>query len=272
LPAQFGLNFTAYMRDVENYSPTAVTLQLAAGQNVMWFTGQYADSRGVEVSLQALKQNYLDFLTVSGRVSYAYTYVKASGWVGNDATQQTLFTAADSLKFGNTLPFQNFQYYNKVQNNVTGSTSTLTGGFDRTHRVTYVMVFGLPEDIQLSSIGTFQSGFYYPITNANVVSDARVLGRELGQSPWNKMVDFRLEKGFRFDNLRFAIFAEVKNAFNWSNIIGYDNTVSGTDLWQISNKDGNPDPTGIHRRTIGPDGSWFYDIPREFYFGARLDF
>jgi hypothetical protein len=272
MPARFGLNFTAYMRDVENYSPAAVTLQLAAGQNVLWFTGQYADSRGVEVSLQALKQSYFDFLSVNGRVSYAYTYVKASGWVGNDAAQQTLFTAADSLKFGNTLPFGNFQYYNKVQNNVTGSSSTLTGGYDRTHRISYVLVLGLPEDIQLSSIGTFQSGFYYPITNANVVSDARVLGRELGTSPWNKMVDFRLEKGFRFDNLRFAIFAEVKNAFNWVNIIGYDNTVSGTDLWQISNKAGSPDPTGIHQRSIGPDGSWFYDIPREFYFGARLDF
>jgi hypothetical protein len=100
------------------------------------------------------------------------------------------------------------------------------------------------------------------------------------------MVDVKLEKGFRFDNIRFAVFAEVKNVFNWTNIIGYDNSASGAALWEATNS-GNgttltnpyyvntpasgPDPTGLYKRAVGLDGSWFYDIPREFYFGVRVD-
>jgi outer membrane receptor protein involved in Fe transport len=286
LPGKLGLNFTAYMRDVENYSPQTVTIQLGTGQTVMWFNSQYADARGVEVSLMAARTKYLDIATLSGRLSYAYTYIKASGWTGSDATKtnQTLFNAADSAKFGNALPFTDFVYYNKVQNDVAGGQSTLTGGYDRTHRITYLMALEFPEDIVLSSIGTFQSGFFYPI---NYPLDARVAGRQYATAPWNKMVDLKLEKGFRFSNIRFAIFAEVKNFFNWTNIIGYDNTVSGAALWEATNS-GNgttllnpyyantpatgPDPTGLFKRAVnGFDGSWFYDIPREYYFGVRVD-
>jgi outer membrane receptor protein involved in Fe transport len=283
LPGKLGLNFTAYMRDVENYSPTAVTIQLATGQNIMWFSGQYADARGLEFSLQAARQKYLDFAVVSGRLSYAYTYIKASGWTGNDPTQPTLFQAGDSSKYGNKLPFTDFIYYNKVQNDIAGGASTLTGGYDRTHRVNYLLSVEFPMDIIFSSLGTFQSGFFYPI---NFPVDSRVAGRQYATAPWNKMVDVKLEKGFRFDNIRFAVFAEVKNVFNWTNIIGYDNSASGAALWEATNS-GNgttltnpyyvntpasgPDPTGLYKRAVGLDGSWFYDIPREFYFGVRVD-
>jgi hypothetical protein len=37
-------------------------------------------------------------------------------------------------------------------------------------------------------------------------------------------------------------------------------------------RDGNPDPTGTMKRPVGQDGSLFYGIPREYYFGARLNF
>ncbi len=284
LPGKLGLNFTAYMRDVQNYSPQTVTIQLSTGQTVMWFNSQYADARGVEVSLQAARQKYFDLATVSGRLNYAYTYIKASSWTGGDATKSnpTLFNAADSAKYNNTLPFTDFVYYNKVETDVSGSQSTLTGGYDRTHRITYLLSLEFPEDVILSSIGTFQSGFFYPI---NYPTDARVAGREFGNAPWNKMVDLKLEKGFRFNNMRFAIFAEVKNIFNWTNIIGYDNTASGAQLWEATNGQGTtltnpyyantvatgPDPTGLYKRAIGLDGSWFYDIPREYYFGIRVD-
>jgi|GEM_PF-403334 len=281
LPGRLGLNFTAYMRDVENYSPTSVTIQLATGQNIMWFNAQYADARGVELSLQAARQKYFDLATVSGRLNYAYTYIKASSWTGNDPTQPTLFQAADSAKYGNKLPFTDFVYYNKVETDIAGGSSTLTNGYDRTHRITYLLSLEFPEDVILSSLGTFQSGFFYPI---NYPVDARVAGREFGNAPWNKMVDLKLEKGFRFENLRFAIFVEVKNVFNWTNIIGYDNTASGAQLWEATNGQGTtltnpyygtvatgPDPTGLYKRSVGLDGSWFYDIPREYYFGVRVD-
>lgn len=271
LPQMLGLNFTAYMRDVENYSTPAFTLQLTNGSNIihLLMNGQYADARGVEVTLTGIRKQYMDFIWVSGRASYAYTYVKASGWTGNDGTQKTTFTTTDSLQYNNKLPFDDFVYYNKVQNNITGSTSTLTGGYDREHRISYTMVLGFPYDIQLSSVGVFQSGFYYPLS---YTVDPRVSARQLGQSPWTKTVDFRLEKGFSIDNVRFAVYADVKNAFNWVNIIGYDNTVSGASIWEYSNIDGNPDPTGQYKRAISLDNSLFYDFPREYYFGVRLEF
>jgi hypothetical protein len=279
LPGVLGLNFTAYMRDVENYSYQAATVTLPSGQSTWWFNTQYADARGVELTFQAARQHYLDFLTLGGRLSYAYTYIKASSWAGLDNTMVTTFSAADSLKYNNKLPFGDFVYYNKVQNDVSGGQSTLTGGYDRTHRITYSLTCEFPEDIILSSLGTFQSGFFYPVF---FPSDSRVAGRKLANAPWNKMVDLRLEKGIHFSNMRLAIFAEVKNLFNWTNIIGYDNTQSGYQIWEASNASTNgttltptdtgPDPTGTYKRALGQDGSWFYDIPREYYFGVRLDF
>jgi hypothetical protein len=278
-PGVLGLNFTAYMRDVENYSYQQIAMNLPTGQVGWWFNTQYADARGVELTFQGARQRFADLVTVSGRLAYAYTYIKASGWTGNDPTQTTLFNAADSVRFNNSLPFGDFAYYNKVQNDVSGGQSTLTGGYDRTHRITYTLTAEFPEDVILSSIGTFQSGFFYPVYYP---TDARVAGRKLANAPWNKMVDLRLEKGFRIDNLRVAVFAEVRNAFNWTNIIGYDNTASGAQLWEASNAADNgttltpigstPNPTGNYSRPLGADGSWFYDIPREFYFGVRLDF
>jgi hypothetical protein len=291
LPGVLGLNFTAYMRDVENYSTQSVAIfPPVGGQTGMYFNAQYADARGVEVTLQAARKKYFDIGTVSGRLSYAYTYIKASSWTGSDATKTnvTTFQAGDSTKYNNTLPFNDFVYYNKVQNDIAGGASTLTGGYDRTHRLTYLLAIELPEDIILSSLGTFQSGFFYPIT---FTQDPRVAGRVYANAPWNKMVDVKLEKGFRFEGIRFAIFAEVKNFFNWTNIIGYDNTTSGAALWEATNGNGTtlkqpysgsfsyipaspasgPDPTGLLKRAMNSDGSWFYDIPREFYFGVRVD-
>ncbi|HMK39682.1 MAG TPA: TonB-dependent receptor [Bacteroidota bacterium] len=286
LPGKLGLNFTAYMRDVQNYNPqtSVATFPPAGGQTQMVFTSQYADARGVEVSLQAARQKYFDFMTASGRLNYAYTYIKASSWTGSDATKSnpTTFQAADSTQYNNQLPYGNFVYYNKVQTDVAGGASTLTGGYDRTHRITYLLALEFPMDFILSSLGTFQSGFFYPVLYP---ADARVSGRIFQMAPWNKMVDLRLEKGFRFNNIRIALFIEMKNAFNWTNIIGYDNTASGAALWEATNGGSTtltqpyypgrattgPDPTGFYQRGMNSDGTWFYDIPREYYFGVRVD-
>jgi hypothetical protein len=84
--------------------------------------------------------------------------------------------------------------------------------------------------------------------------------------------------------MRVAVYADIQNFFNWTNILAYDNTTTGAALWEESNgtktiivngveyAPASPDPTGSQRRPVGPDGSFFYDTPREFYFGVRLDF
>jgi hypothetical protein len=275
VPKKFGLTFTAYMRDIENYAQNAVTLNLANGSNAMWVSGQYADARGVEFGIQALRQTYFDFVTLYGRVNYSYSYIKQTGWTGNDALQQTTFSRPDTLKYGNQLPFDDLWAYNKVETNVVGGSNLLTGGYDRAHRISYVLFLEFPYQIMLSSVGTFQSGFYYGLS---VTVDPRVAGRDFGQAPWNKMVDLRVEKGFTISNVHFAVYFDMKNLFNWTNIIGYDNTASGAQLWEYSAagiaklNDGTIDPTGSYKRAVYYDGSPFYDIPREYYFGVRMDF
>jgi len=113
-------------------------------------------------------------------------------------------------------------------------------------------------------------------------ADPRVAGRAFGESPWNKQVDIRIEKGFTVENIRFAVYFDMKNAFDWVNILSYDNTSSGAALWEYSNNgrtaagvadpSATIDPTGIYKRAVGLDGTPFYDIPREYYFGVRIDF
>ncbi|MDP2884392.1 MAG: carboxypeptidase-like regulatory domain-containing protein [Ignavibacteria bacterium] len=275
IPRKFGLSFTAYMRDIQNYSQNQLTMSLANGSNSVWISSQYADARGVEFGLQALRQTYFDLVTLYGRLNYSYSYIKGTGWTSNDPLQQSTFSRPDTMKYGNSLPFDDFWSYNKVEVNVTGGSNLLTGGYDRAHRITYVLFLEFPYQIMLSSIGTFQSGFYYPLS---LTADPRVAGRAFGQAPWNKQVDIRVEKGFTIENIRFAVYFDMKNVFKWTNIIGYDNTVSGAALWEYSNagmttlNNGTPDPTGTFKRAVYYDGSPFYDIPREYFFGVRIDF
>lgn len=274
MPQRFGLNFTAYMRDIENYgyaSFNVVPRSGSTGTNYnIGFSAGIADARGVELSIQALPQKLFDFMTLTGRLNYAYTYIKESAFAGLDTKMQTSFSTAagDSARLGGDLPFEDINFYNKVFVNVQGTNSTLTGGYDRTHRITYTLLLSFPEEIRLTSIGTFQSGFFYPLT----LVDPRISSRELGEGPWNTMVNLRLEKGFTISGLRAAVFVDVKNVFDAENILGYDRTTTGSSLWETSLAAGTPDPTGDKKRPVGPDGSLFYDIPREMYFGVRVEF
>jgi len=275
MPQKFGLNFTAYLRDIENYGFyyfNVVPRSGTTGTNYYIGTSAgYADARGVEISVQALPQSYFDgTVTVVGRLNYAYTYIKESAFAGLDKQMQTSFSTSggDSARLAGDLPFEDLKFYNKIQTDVRGTNSTLTGGYDRAHRISYTLLLTFPYDIRVTSIGTFQSGFYYPLTQV----DPRISSRELGQAPWNKMVNVRVEKLFALAGLRIGVFVDVKNIFNSENILAYDYTTTGAVLWEQSIKDGNPDPTGTMKRPVGTDGTLFYDIPREIYFGARIEF
>lgn len=271
----FGLNFSAYLRDIENYGTYSLNViprnsSYGTNYNITTAAG-YADSRGVEVVLRAQPQSVFDVVTFVGQLSYAYSYIKAAAYAGLDADMPTSFSTAngDSARLAGNLPFEDLRFYNSIERNVLGANSTLSGGYDRTHRIGYQFILTFPEEIKLSSVGTFQSGFFYTLTT----EDPRVSGRELGEGPWNKMVNIRIEKGFSFaGSMKLAVYADVQNLFNWTNILAYDNTTTGQILWEKSNQGDNPNPTGTQLRPVGPDGSLFYDIPREVYFGVRLDF
>ncbi len=103
-----------------------------------------------------------------------------------------------------------------------------------------------------------QSGFWY-LKNQN--------SKEYDTAPWNKRIDLLIQKSFMLSSIKLILFADIKNLLNAKNIIAYDDTITGNDLWQK-----NGDPTGIYKRPINLDGTLYYDIPREVYLGIQLEF
>ena len=261
------LDINAYYKDIQNYSTLGfVVLPNAPYRqyNVQTNWG-YADARGIELTVRRNVTPVTDWLSFGGRVSYTYSYIKTSAYVGGGQT--TFSTAAgDSGTYGGQIPFANFNYYNTIERNVLGVNSTLTGGYDRPHRFMYNVYFRFPWEISLTSIGTFQSGFYYSQT----LGDPRA--RTLGEAPWIKRCDFRLEKAFTIEKIgRVAIYADLINAFNWVNIMTY--YVNGSGVGQLDwERTGNPVGGPTVNRSITSDGTMIYDVPREVYFGVNVQF
>ena len=261
------LDVNAYYKDIQNYSKIGFVVVPNAPYrqfNVVTDWGR-ADARGIELTLRRNVTPVADWLSLGGRLSYTYSYIKASAYVGGGQTQFAT-SAGDSGKFAGQIPFDNFTYYNTIERNVTGGNSTLTGGYDRPSRFMYNLFLRFPWEISLTSIGTFQSGFYYVQT----LGDPRA--RELGSSPWIKRVDFRLEKAFTLERIgRVALYVDVLNAFDWTNIMSYYTTSTG--LGQIDwERDGNPTGGPTVNRPITQDGSLIYDNPRTVYVGVNLSF
>jgi hypothetical protein len=262
----YALDVNAYYKDISNYAVTAFVVTPAApyrSYNINFNFG-YADARGVELTLRKNIGQVTDFLSIGGRISYAYSYIKQS--VGAGANRNNFTTSGgDSVRYGGGLPFDDTKYWNVIEQNITGSNTTLTGGYDRPHRITFSLSFRFPIEITLSTVGYFQSGFYYPLT----LGDPR--SRALGESPWTKNVDFRLEKAFTFEGIgRLAIYADLINAFNWTNIVAYQRA---TEVGQIAfERLGDPTGGPDINRSVTQDASLIYDIPRAVYFGLNFQF
>jgi len=103
--------FTAYLRDIENYGYYSFNVVPRSGAyGTTYYLGYstgYADSRGVEVTLSAQRHQLFDLITMTTQASYAYTYIKASGFAGLDKNMQTSFSTAngDSARLSGNLPF-----------------------------------------------------------------------------------------------------------------------------------------------------------------------
>lgn len=260
----WGADINAYYKDIQNYGATSFTITPRSPWRLYILNTNfgYADSRGLELTINKRLTPVADFLSIGGKFSYAYSYIKQA--VGAGGNTQTFSTAAgDSALYGGQLPFDQINYFNTFERNVLGGNSTLTGGYDRPHRITYNVFLRFPYEITLSSVGTFSSGFYFV---ESLAPDPRA--RKLGEGPWNKRVDIRLEKAFTFSGLgRLAVYIDVLNAFNYTNIVAYNTTNVGQQEWER-----NGDPTGgpLISRAVSPDGSLVFDIPREVYFGVNV--
>ena len=264
----FGLDVNAYYKDIQNYSTFGLQVTPRAPYRLYILSTNfgYADSRGVELTLRKNIGPVSDWLGIGGRVSYAYSYIKNSVYTGGNVSSYST-VAGDSAKYGGQLPFDDLKYFNSIERNVLGGISTLTGGYDRPHRVTFNLFFRFPYEITLTSIGTFSSGFYYPLSLADPRS------RELGEGPWNKRVDMRLEKAFTFEKIgRFSIYVDALNVFNWVNIQAYYNNTSLPQTQIAWERDGDPTGGPTVNRPASQDGTLIYDIPREIYFGVSYNF
>jgi hypothetical protein len=280
LMQDLSLDVNAYFRNIENYGLCNAVVVWRAPSGIpnlynVQFSDGYADARGVEVTLTQRAKRLFDVVNISGRASYAYSYVKGTSSslgtsINKDDVTQFATASGDSLKFLGTLPFDDYRFYNRIQQNVSagymspgGATSTLTGGYDRTHRINAYLMLGFDWDVHLTLLGKFASGFFYDLQFGEPRS------REQKTSPWTKQLDLRLEKGFRFSSMRLAVFFEAKNLFNSDNILTYFKSPDGRgqEIWE---KQG--DPTSLDKRTTTVDGSPIYDIARQIYLGATFEF
>jgi len=268
---EFILDITAYYRDIENYNKRAFTLSTATGRGIrFWTTWGYADSRGIEVTLERRPGSKY----VSGRLTYAYSYIKSSVPVGGSAEDQrtSYDTKKDSVKFGTRLPWEILDAYNSYEQHVLGQTSSvLSGGYDRPHRITASLFFDFPLGITLSTVATASSGFYYRKASADPTGRLRTLDT----SPWmvttNLRASWRITDVVKIGGIRANLFYEVRNLFDRENILAYASrsftgALDGV-VWEKAK-----DPEGHIAFPTDDYGHLFYDIAREQYIGFEISF
>jgi hypothetical protein len=269
-----------YYRDVENYSNYTWNLTPYAGQGVLFRSSWgNADSRGIEVTLEKRRTGWF-----SGRLSYAYSYIKASSpKTGNDPSQRNNFSAkVDSINFA-YLPIELGQYYPYRQDNIVvrSTINPLAGGYDRTHRFTGTMLFFMPYNVQASAVAYVMSGFKY-LPSENTKNDPWFdISPELREGPWHFELNLRLSWEANLSGVRIRPFAEVRNLTNKKNILAYNRTgfheSEDQSIFEIG-RDGVPnsgdeeDPEGYWRVPFDWLGRPLYGPARQFWVGMEFGF
>jgi len=267
----WGIDVNAFMRSVDNYGSAGLSANNRVPSNIPATDPNritipvhsyrtafgYADIRGIETVLRRRPLKFGDNVSLGLTASYTFGAVEQSFGAG---ANQTLFNSpADaSVK---KLPFNNVRDFRNFAQNVPGGSSTLTSGFDRTHRGLLRATAALPYNISAGLAASAESGFLYPRA---IGVDPR--DRELLTAPANAQVDLRLEKRFTFAK-RFGldVYMDVVNLTNRFNIVAYESyTPSGPGIFQETSNPGT-------RLTL-PDGSTVYGPARNIYFGTRARF
>lgn len=282
---RWGVDVNAYYRDIENYSTigggitstsrVASSVSPASAITMNWQTSWgYADARGLEITFKKLPSKLFDFVSLSGRASYTFAFIK--GAVNAGANRQDFTASRDSAKFGGDLPREDIQRYNSYEANLLGGGSTLDRGFDRAHRGTIAAILDFPVELRWSVNGLIASGFKY---SERFLGDPRA--RSLATAPPRIRFDMRFEKSFTFgERSRIGIYMDVRNVFNNVNILAYDASIDGQLVWEQTMRDWRdnngprPTPTGpaTAQRVITNDGSYVYEIARQVYFGITIEY
>lgn len=260
----WGVDINAYGRSIANYGLAgfSTTNRTPAGQTAVGLSSYsfvtdfgYADARGIELVLRRAPRKLTEDIRLSANVSYTYSSVESAAAAG---VNQTSFVCTGACV--TQLPFDNAEDFKNYAINAAGGT-TLTGGFNRLHRVIARGTSTLPFGISAGLNATFESGFLY---RKAIGADPR--GRELLTAPYNAQVDLRLEKRFNFgQSLGLDVYLDGKNILNRHNIVGYDTSVANQLVFLQDQ--GIPGT-----RLVLGDGTTLYGPGRTFYFGARVRF
>lgn len=262
----WGADVNAYMRFIENYGQAVLTANNRNLPGQFAFPGLtfhqyatsagYADVRGIELVLRRAPLKLTQNVRLAMTASYTFSAIETSNYAGTNVTG---FTSSGATV--TTLPFDATRDFRNYPQNVRGGNSSLTGGFDRTHRFTFRSTANLPYGINWGLTSTLESGFLYPPV-VNV--DPR--NRDLLTGPTNFRVDTRLEKAFHFtDRFGLDLYLDVTNLTGAYNIVAYDtSTPASAAAFQ---QEGTPGT-----RLILQDGTAVFAQPRTVYFGTRLRF
>lgn len=263
----WGADINAYLRSIDNYGSVVFTADnrvpeqgdpILVGSPHRWATNAgYADSRGIELVLRRRPLELARDFTLGVTASYTYSSVERAvnvtslGFADNDPDNPIT-----------QLPFEEADVLDNYAQNVSGGTSTLTGGYDRRHRGVLRAVAGLPYEFSLGLTGNFESGFLYEPFNRDDQRD-----RSLTTGPANYQVDLRMEKRFTFAE-RFGVdlYVDVVNLTDHDNIVAYNRSEFSGEAANFQ-ETGNPGSRLIQR-----DGSVLYGPARTVYFGTRLRF
>src|SRR5690606_13314906 len=118
-----------------------------------WFAtpAGYADVRGIELVLRRAPLRLAEDVTLGLTGSYTFSSVEESNFAGANVTQFRSDAGEVTLPFDNVNDFKNFPQ------NVRGGSSTLTGGYDRTHRFVLRSVSSLPYGFSLGLSGNLET-------------------------------------------------------------------------------------------------------------------
>lgn len=258
LTDEFGLDLTAYYRDVRNGSALGYSINQDKAATKTDFSlysyvtnWGYRDSRGLELNLwkRQSAERYFGIVGLSGNLSVSYAYDKSSTG-GHGINQDAAFT--------NSLNFKTTRDYDW---NIVNFWPTYSRGYND-WKAKLALLWDFPFDVQMSTIGTYRSPWRYvqQVGVTNLRYENRLNGEYFLQ------FDMRLTKYMKIAGFRAGLFFEALNVFDRVNILTFDNYFRD-DLYE---REGNP--WGLLNRPVDQYGSPLAGIARELYVGFEISF
>jgi len=253
----FGADLTAFYRDTRNAGRIGYTVHVAPGSGFALMSYQtswgYRDSRGIELNLfkRPSPEKYWGFLGVSGRLSLSYSYDKGA----SNASSLSATRGVSDLYYGTQDEAYDFAKRYTYP--------TFSRGFNY-WKGKLTLLFEFPMEVQLSTITTFNSGWYYQPVTRDI--NLRYNTFDQGNNFWQ--TDMRLTKNFGIGKYKAGIFFEMLNVFDRVNILAFD-TYKTTDQERYE-KTG--EPWGTFNRPVDALGNPFAGIAREMYAGIEFWF